>query len=136
VVKTPGHPLIEIVEFLLPDGVLMFLPVVPGTVVYYLDPRTFSQGFYGLGEGELFHIHEETGYGPSLMTAETVIELPFRVHGKRGGLFVVKRTAAPIPASPLFQADILVYHRYGVQLVVYFLYGYFGNPHQPPLPLT
>ena len=61
-----------------------------------------------------FDFHDELNHTAAGLTAEAVIQLLFRIHGKGSGLFPMKRAQTPIAMSVLLQRDIAGYNLHNI----------------------
>jgi hypothetical protein len=69
------------------------------------DPRPVRKRPDRFDERELFPGHHEAEDVPARPAAETVVHLPFRADGERGGLLLVERTEADVALPPLPEGD-------------------------------
>lgn len=68
----------------------LVLPSFPGN----LEMRKSGQLFHGFNEADIVVFHEEADSGSMGSTSKAMIKLFFPADGKRGRLFVMKRTAS------------------------------------------
>ena len=94
-VVPPRRFLVQLQQALaLPLGTL-----VAAVALWHFHARPLGEELHRLGEGQVFHLHNEVDDPAALMAAEAVINLLARIDGERGRLFIVERTQAKLIAA-------------------------------------
>ncbi len=90
--------------------------------------RPLGQMAHGLGELHALHAHDKGDDVPARVAAEAIVHLLFLVHGKRWGLFAVKRTQTPVLGTLARQRHIFRYDRYDLRPVAHLVDPFAGKP--------